>query len=69
MGSFEDSRQIRLCCCVVAELDGAVLDGAMCLDDFDGDGEDEVAVGTITGRISIFKYRRELEQVLPIIDM
>ena len=44
-------RQVRLCCCVVAELDGAVLEGAICLDDFDGDGEDEVAVGTVIAYI------------------
>ena len=49
-------REIRLCSFVTAELDGSVLDGALCLDDFDGDGEDEVAVGTVTGRLSVFKY-------------
>jgi len=40
----------------VAELNGAVLEGALCLDNFDGDGSDEVAVGTSCGRLSIFKY-------------
>jgi hypothetical protein len=57
-------RQVRLSCFVVAELDGAVLEGAICLDDFDGDGEDEVAVGTVTGRISIFKYQRDRDQLV-----
>ena len=49
-------REIRLCSFVTAELDGGELDGALCFDDFDGDGEDEVAVGTVTGRLSVFKY-------------
>ena len=52
----EPSREIRLCGYVTAELDGAVLDGALCLGDFDGDGEDEIAVGTVTGQLSLFKY-------------
>ena len=49
-------REMRLCSFVTAELDGGVLDGALCLDDFDADGEDEVAVGTVTGKLSVFKY-------------
>lgn len=60
-------REIRLCSFVTAELDGSVLDGALCLDDFDGDGEDEVAVGTVTGRLSVFKYhasRQAEDQVM-----
>jgi len=49
-------REIRLCGFVAAQLNGEVLDGALCLDDFDSDGSDEVAVGTSCGRLSIFKY-------------
>ena len=41
---------------MAASLPGSVLNGALCLDDFDGDGEDEVAVGTATGKLLIFKY-------------
>ena len=62
----DDMRCIRLCGFVAAELDGGVLDGALCLDDFDGDGEHEVAVGTVTGRLSLFRYAgsvREEDQV------
>ena len=49
-------RRGKLAGFVAANLTGSVLNGALCLGDFDGDGEDEVAVGTAAGRLSLFKY-------------
>ena len=49
-------REVRLCECAAAEVGGGVLPGALCLADVDGDGEDEVAVGSATGRLAVFKY-------------
>ena len=55
-------REVRLCECAAAEVGGGVLPGALCLADVDGDGEDEVAVGSATGRLAVFKYASRADQ-------
>ena len=55
-GASRASHAVRLAGYVQADCGGSVLSGALCFGDFDGDGEDEIAVGTATGRLALFKY-------------
>ncbi len=48
-------REIRLCTYSVFQLDAPVSPASICMDDFDNDGEDELAIGTAFASLHVLK--------------